>query len=256
VYADGSSANIDTGPMLHHAVFTDLSRDDPVCGRDTLLGQLGHRIFAAGNERTGGAMPEGFGVPVGQGPWGGVLELMNMSTEPRIVYIEATVRWVPAATPGIAPVTPVWLDIDSCGDSEVDVGSGRTDLVWDWPSTLTGRIVAAGGHVHDGGVWLSLHNQGNGEHVCTSVAGYGTRPEFMGSVESMSYCVWDRLGALRTGDVLRLTARYNTAAPQQGVMGIMLVFVHETDDVTGGTPSPYPAEPPPDGGPVDAGHHH
>ncbi|MGH9138599.1 MAG: hypothetical protein ACRD0G_16395 [Acidimicrobiales bacterium] len=256
VYADGSPANLDTGPMLHHAVFTDLSRDDPVCGRDTLIGQLGQRVFAVGNERTGAGLPEGFGMPVGSGPWGGVLELMNMSNQVRTVFIEATVRWVPRSTPGIQPVTPVWLDIDSCGDSEVDIGAGVTDIPWEWQSNLSGRIVAAGGHVHDGGEWLSLHNSTTAEHVCTSVAGYGTKPAYMGSIESMSTCSWDRLGIVRAGDTLLLNAHYNTASAQVGVMGIMMIFVHETDDLVAGTQSPYPSDPPADGDPPDAGHHH
>jgi hypothetical protein len=256
VYADGSSANLDTGPMLHHAVFTDTSLDDPVCGSDTLLGQLGRRMFAVGNERTGARLPDGFGMPLTSGPWGGVAELMNTSTQLRTVYIEATVRWLPIDTPGIAPVTPAWMDIDSCGDSEFDVPAGVSDTTWDWPSTLTGRIVTAGGHLHDGGAWLGLTNTTSGEHVCTSFAGYGTQPAYLGSVESMSTCAWDRLATVRAGDVLRLDAHYNTAAPAPAVMGIMMIFVYETDDLAAGTASPYPVDPPPDGGPTGAGHHH
>ncbi|HET9444393.1 MAG TPA: hypothetical protein VFO65_13770, partial [Acidimicrobiales bacterium] len=256
VYADGTPANLDTGPMLHHAVFTEPARPDPVCGRNTLIGQLGHRVFAVGNERTGASLPEGFGVPLGSGPWAGVVELMNGSTELRTVFVEATVRWVPRGTPGIEPVTPVWLDVDSCGDSEVDVGAGPTDIDWEWPSTVTGRIVAAAGHLHDGGTWLGLRNASTGEHVCISVAGYGTDPAYAGSLESMSACAWDRLGTVRAGERLHLRAHYNAASARPGVMGIMLVFVHETGDLAAGTPSPYPADPPPDGRPVDTGHAH
>jgi len=41
------------------------------------------------------------------------------------------------------------------------------------------------------------------------------------------------------------------------VMGIMVILVHETDDLTAGTPSPYPADPPEDGAPpAGAGHSH
>jgi len=180
---------------------------------------------------------------------------MNVSNQARVVYIQLTARWVPAGTPGIQPVTPVWLDIDSCGDSAYDVGAGVTEQVWDWQSNLTGRVVAAGGHLHDGGVWLAAHNASTGEHVCTSVAGYGTRPEYVGALESMSYCTWDRLATVVAGEVIRLTAHYNTAAPARGVMGIMMIFVHETTDLAAGTPSPYPSQPPPDVGPMDGGGH-
>jgi hypothetical protein len=149
----------------------------------------------------------------------------------------------------------VWLDVDSCSDSEVDVPAGVSDVVWQWPSSVTGRIVAAGGHLHDGGVWLRLANESNGEHVCTSVAGYGARPAYLGTLDSMSTCAWDRLATVRAGETLNLTARYNTTAPASGVMGIMLAFVHETDDLDAGTPSPYPSQPPPDGAPPGGGGH-
>ena len=256
VYVDGTSANLDSGPMLHHMVWTDMSRDDPVCSANTLVGQLGHRVFASGNERTGFSVPEGFGVTVDRGVWGGAVELMNMSNELKLVFIQLTSRWVPQSTPNIQPATSVWLDIDSCGDSSVDIPAGMTDIPWDWKSNMTGRIIGAGGHVHDGGKWLGLTNQTTGEHVCTSVAGYGTKPEYQGSVESMSTCAWDRLATVRDGDVLHLNAHYNTAQPELGVMGIMVILVHETEDLAAGTPSPYPAEPPPDTGVHTTTHTH
>jgi hypothetical protein len=256
VYLDGSPANLDSGPMLHHMVWTDTSREDPVCTSDTVIGKLGHRVFASGNERTGFSAPAGYGVPFGRSVWGGAVELMNTSTELKLVYVQLTSRWVPISTPGIKAATPVWLDIDSCGDSAVDIGKGVTDIPWEWTSRVTGRIIGAGGHLHDGGKWLSLVNKTTGEHVCTSVAGYGTKPAYLGSVESMSTCAWDRLGTVRTGEVLRLNAHYNTTQPELGVMGIMVILVHETQDLAAGTPSPYPAEPPPDDGAQAGAHHH
>ncbi len=256
VYLDGTPANLDTGPMLHHAVWTDTSRTDPVCSANSLVGKLGHRVFASGNERTGFAAPEGFGMPVGRGLWGGAVELMNTSSQVKMVYIQLTSRWVPSSTPDIEPVTSVWLDIDSCGDSEVDIPAGVTDIPWEWRSSVTGRILGAGGHLHDGGVWLGLTNQTTGEHVCTSVAGYGTNPSYVGSVESMSTCAWDRLATVRKGDLLRLNAHYNTAAPAVGVMGIMVILVHETTDLASGSASPYPATVPTDGSAMSGGHSH
>ena len=257
VFADGSPANLDRGPMLHHTVLFDVGEDDPVCGRGTLLGNIGRRFFAAGNERTGFEFPDGYGMPVGDGMWAGLTELMNMSNQLQIVYLQLAVRWVPAGTEGFSDVTPVWLDIDSCGDSQFDVPAGVSEQTWDWQSNLTGRVVTVGGHVHDGGEWLAAHNATSGEHLCTSVAGYGTDPAYAGAIESMTTCIWDRLSTIRAGDTIRLTSHYNTTAPAKKVMGIMMIFVHETDALDGGAPSPYPADPPPDGDPpAGAGHNH
>jgi hypothetical protein len=61
---------------------------------------------------------------------------------------------------------------------------------------------------------------------------------------------------VRAGEVLRLNAHYNTSAPTAAVMGIMVVFLHETEDLAAGTASPYPSTPPPDGAPEDGAHQH
>jgi hypothetical protein len=71
VYADGRSANLDTGVMLHHAVFFASDRVDATCGDAKGFKELGERFFAAGNERTGGVLPTGFGYPVTRAPWNG-----------------------------------------------------------------------------------------------------------------------------------------------------------------------------------------
>jgi hypothetical protein len=255
VYKDGSPANLDTGPMLHHAVVMDPSRKDPICPQ-AAPGMLGERVFAAGNERTGLAMPEGYGVPHDRGKFAGAIELMNMSPKLKNVYFEVKLRWVPKSTPDIKPLRPLWFDIDSCGDSEENVDAGVNDITWDWTSNVTGRLIAAGGHLHDGGEWLALHNDTTGQHMCTSVADYGHDPAYMGSLESMTTCAWDSLGGVTAGDRLRLTAHYNTANPQKHIMGIMMGFLYETPDVEGGATSPYPSEPPPDGAPADGGHQH
>ena len=46
-------------------------------------------------------------------------------------------------------VTPLWLDIDGCGDSEYPIGAGYSDTTADWTSTISGRMIAANGHLHD-----------------------------------------------------------------------------------------------------------
>src|SRR5215216_3961904 len=60
VYADGSSATMETGPMLHHVVFTSQFREDATCS-GTWLGLAGERFFASGDERTAITLPNGYG---------------------------------------------------------------------------------------------------------------------------------------------------------------------------------------------------
>lgn len=259
VYQDGRSANYDTGAMLHHHVMFDSTEEDPTCSRfGGPIGGAGKRIFASGNERTSGSFPRGFGYYIdNEDWWTGIFEIMNLVEQPQTVWVNVAVHYLPGSDTEVVPVTPVWLDVDNCGDSEIDVPAGRTTTTWDWTSNVTGRIVTTAGHVHDGGTSITLSNATTGAHVCRSVAGYGTKPEYMGHIESMSGCTWDRIGAVRKGEVLRLSTVYDTPEPLEGVMGIMMAFVYETDDLTGGTPAPDSMTSPPEGGtPTVAPHQH
>jgi hypothetical protein len=239
VYADGSPANLDTGVMVHHAVFLESGKEDVTCsGSQAFPGHLGRRFFASGNERTRGQLPDGFGYSVGHTPWNAVFHIMNHSAVPKTVFFTLKARWVPASSGGILPVTPVWLDMGNCNTSEYDVPAGPSSRHWQWTSTITGRIVSTGGHVHAGGIRTTLSNATTGQRLCTSWAGYGTKPAFMGSVESMSVCSWDTLGPVKSGEVLDLEAFYNSAEPVPGAMGIMLAYVYETPNLGGGTPPP------------------
>lgn len=239
VYEDGSPANFDTGAMLHHNVLFDATRDDLTCPRSSEIGFLGLRFFASGNERTRGVLPPGFGYHVEEDAWwNGIFEIMNMTEQPQTVYFSFRVAYAPANAGGVEPVTPVWLDVDNCEDSEYAVPAGPTATTWDWESSLTGRVVFAGGHVHDGGVMIEVSNGTTGDHLCDSVAGYGNDPAYMGAIDTMTTCSWDRLGTVREGELLRIVTHYHSTEPQDDVMGIVVAFIHETTDLGGGTKAP------------------
>jgi Stress up-regulated Nod 19 len=261
VYDDGSSANLDTGLMLHHAVFFNTGRPDTTCGKDTFFGRLGERFLASGNERTVKRLPDGYGYHLGRDPVTGVFHIMNHSAETKTVWFTYKVNWLPASTPGIRAVTPVWLDENNCRTSEYAVPAGPSSRHWTWTSAITGRIVATGGHVHTGGVRIVLTNQTTGERVCTSWAGYGTKPAYVGTIESMSYCSWDSLGVVKAGDTLDLESVYDAAEPVPDAMGIMVAAVYETNDLVPGRPAPPEANgavAPPSAGtrpPAGASHH-
>ncbi|MPZ00276.1 MAG: hypothetical protein GEU97_20290 [Actinophytocola sp.] len=225
-YADGSRANYDTGVMLHHSVLFDRARSDVTCG-DQLLGLAGRRLFAAGNERTGGELPPGTGVKLGWLPltWT-LVELMNMKPESQTMYFDVTMTHVPASG-GMTEATPVWLDANNCGDSTHPVPEGESTTTWEWTSTIDGTLKAAGGHVHDGGQLITAFNRTTGETLCASEAGYGTDPAYRGHIESMSVCSGDDLGRVNTGDTIELVSEYDTHHADPAAMSIMVAFVAE-----------------------------
>src|SRR5437764_1291487 len=87
VFDDGRSANLDNGLMLHHIVVFNSGRPDATCAPDTAVGSLGERFFAAGNERTGGALPAGFGYHLGTDRVAGAIDIMNHSSQPQVVFV-------------------------------------------------------------------------------------------------------------------------------------------------------------------------
>jgi hypothetical protein len=60
----------------------------------------------------------------------------------------------------------------------------------------------------------------------------------MGTIESMSYCSWDALGLVRKGDTLDLESVYDATESIPDAMGIMVMHVWQTDDLTAGAPAP------------------
>lgn len=227
VYADGSRANHDTGAMLHHMVVFDPTTSDTTCGRQGVGLLTGQRLFASGNERTGAHLPSGYGLHLGDKPLGAVAELMNMSAQPQQVYLTMKVSWVDAHNARLKEVTPVWLDVDNCGDSQYTIPDGPSHTTWTWKSTMSGDIVAVGGHVHDQGVSITLSNATRNEEICESVAGYPTGSHHEGHVESMSTCTGDPLATVRKGDDLMIDSYYHASMPDDTVMGIMLAYVHQ-----------------------------
>lgn len=232
VYADGSMANHDTGAMLHHLVLFDRSKKDATCGARGVGLLTGQRVFAAGNERTGAHLPPGYGYHLGATPLAAVTELMNMSAQPQQVYVTMRVSWVDAHDAHLKDVTPVWLDINNCGNSQYPVPAGPSHRTWTWKSTMAGDIVAVGGHVHDHGISITLSDATRNETICTSLAGYGSgspamAQHDMGHVESMSTCVGDPLATVAKGDDLAIDSFYDAPMPDDTVMGIMIAYLHE-----------------------------
>ena len=118
-----------------------------------------------------------------------------------------------------------WLDITDCGISSVPAQEGVFELrSTGWTSTVSGRLLEATGHVHDGGVDTVIYK--NGEPICTSVQVYGHKPEFIAGghgdghddghgegvphISGAGVCI--DFGTVEVGDELVIVANYNTTA--------------------------------------------
>jgi hypothetical protein len=238
VYTDGTKANLDTGPMLHHAAFMAQSsgKSDVTCGSSG-PGLLGERFFAAGNERTAvdlTSLPYGYKVNSTE-TWNMVIDLMNWQTTSKTVRLKMTYKYATGTdATSRSPLRPVWLDVDGCSmDSLISVPIGLSDTHYDWKASVGGKLIAAAGHIHDHGVNVELTNESAGSALlCNSVAGYGgsgyETPDGRKHVSSMNVCTGNPIATITKGQQLRLHAIYNVPTGHHLIddaMGIMIAYL-------------------------------
>ncbi len=220
VDAAGRVQNWNTGVMLHHMVLFNTARPDLTCAGGRFWKE---RFFASGNERTPMRLPRGYGYRIGANDsWRLLTELMNMDTRPRTLYLRVRMTY---STRPLRPVTPMWLDVNNCGNSEFSIPAGRSNTPWSYTSPVSGRFVAAAGHLHDGGKRIRLANATRHRTIVNSVAGYGQRRRYEGHIASMSGRVGRNLGRVRAGDTLRLNAVYDAPMARDDVMGIVIGYL-------------------------------
>lgn len=238
VNPDGTVAGWHTDAQLHHMVLFNMSwgRSDATCGGQ-FLGFLGERFFASGDERTPIPSTPGYGYYVSWfDNWTMIYELANEKTTPQNVLIEMTYDWVPGTTLGMKKLDPVWFDIAQCGLSEYSVPAGPNSRDWTWTVNRPGNIVGLGGHLHDGGVNITVRNMNTSKLLCDSRAKYGEYGIYMGHhgethLSSMSICRMTNgvpVDRLTSGQRVTMTANYNAPAAMTDAMGIVIMYVSAT----------------------------
>lgn len=236
--ADGSVAGWSTDAQLHHMVLFNSSwgRTDATCGGQ-FLGFLGERFFASGDERTAMPSQAGYGYFVSWlDSWTLIYELAGSKPTPQNVTIEMTYDWVPATQPGMKKLDPVWFDIVQCGLSEYSVPVGPSTRNWTWTVNRPGKVIGLGGHLHDGGVNITVKNLNTGKLQCDSRARYGETPLYIGHhgeahISSMSTCVQQNgvpVDTITTGQRIDMVANYNATAAATDAMGIVIMYVSAT----------------------------
>ena len=246
--------------MLHHVVFAKLGAPDATCshfvdydGRAVTASV--QRFYAEGEERSTLPLPAGYGYP-NKAPdrWGLVYMLMNHKPAARTVYVQYTVRYTTGET--LTPVRPYWLDVRNCrADPIFDVpGGGALFSTYsrsaDFTMPESGRIVAAGGHLHGGGLRLELSDRSCGTRLFTSEPTWGLPvvkpiihepgPKHMTTLSTANGI------PVAAGDKLRMTATYENSLPHSRVMGIMMFYLApQTDHAlrAGAGPPGRPAQP-------------
>jgi plastocyanin len=238
--------------MLHHIVFLNFGKSfgekrDPTCDDSfeawntmSALPNAAERFYGAGEERAEMQLPDGYGYPLSkQDTWLMTYMFMNHRSVTDTAYVEYNVTV--DTRPNVTPVEPYWLDVENCkSDPVYDVpGGGRKGsvhkrkMVWTLPKS--GRLVAAGGHVHGGGQALRLRRP-----ACPNSSIYTSRPVWGGENHPfykvrpvlhepgpihMTAFYSARGVPLAAGEKVVLESNYDAALPHTRVMGIMVVFL-------------------------------
>jgi hypothetical protein len=207
---------------LHHFVLTTSARNDQLCPSRS------ERFLGTGKERTPLALPFPYAYLVSAGEqWGAIYHIMNETpagTPAKTVRIKYTLDYQPAANAtNSRPLDVYFQDITGCGGSTFNVpGDGGPGSVYvkskSWTAPRDGIAVFTGGHLHDGGIDISLKNDTQRYTLCTGEAMYHE-----GHLESINPCTLHNL--VHGGDSVTVTARYDNSQPWPDVMGIMMTWV-------------------------------
>jgi plastocyanin len=230
--------------MLHHVVFVNRGRRGGPPKTSSCAGRPGEPFFGTGEENQKLLLPQGYGYRVhARDRWRMIAMLMSHRLKHIRVWLEYRVTI--ETSKRLAPVRPLWLRASGCSPlSSYDVpgggAPGSTDRrSSDWTMPISGRIVAAGAHLHGSTKGMSVTQPRCGDRTLIDHrprygmpddAVYRLRPTLHepGPIAT-GYWMSRRGLPIRRGEVLRVTGRYDAQLPHPAVMAITHVYVARDD---------------------------
>jgi hypothetical protein len=262
---------------LHHGVW--LSNGPAGLGEGNGYGGI-YPFMASGEEKTAVQFPAGYGFPVqASDKWLLNYMIHNLKAKPAKVYITYDIDFIPLSSPmaqHITPVHPIWMDVEDHNIYPVfDVKrfSGKNgkytfpDMAQapygprlplnEFTADHPGTLIATAGHIHPGGLYDDLDvvrsgatpsggaiagNVPNSVRLFRSAAHYFDKRGPISWDMAMGATATDWRPAVKAGDVLRISATYDTTrASWYEAMGIMVVW-EAYNDQTGVDPFTHPLD--------------
>ncbi|MGD2216571.1 MAG: hypothetical protein PVJ64_07440 [Gemmatimonadales bacterium] len=156
-----------TQRVLHHVNLIDPDSRE-------LFSPVARRLFAAGSETQPASVPRLIGVPVKEGQRLVVSAMFHNPTELSYPGARLHVRLAYRTRGWFFPVgvQPVYIDVmGHVGAKEFDLPPGRTERSWQGSPAIPGRLLGAGGHLHDHAMVLRFEDVTEGKVL------WETRPE-------------------------------------------------------------------------------
>jgi plastocyanin len=226
--------------MLHHIVFINHGRPGEHRA-GSCVGREGEPFYGTGEEHEQLRLPAGYGYRIAAGDrWTMQTMLMSHRLAARRVYVQYRMRVVSGAR--LRPVDPYWIRANGCGSRNPSYpiygggAPGSTDQrTFTWTVPESGRLVAAGGHLHGGArdMWLSEPRCGGRRLLDTSPI-YGSERNLVYRIRPILHEAGpigtryfeSRSGIpVRKGEKLRLTGAYDAQWARPRVMSIMHVYL-------------------------------
>lgn len=207
--------------LLHHLNLVNFDRR-------ALVYPLVERMMGFGQETEDVSVPRAIGLPMTAGQRIGLYVMWDNQSGRTLdsVYVRLTFRWAPGnLVPRPIAVMPFTIDAHLVpgGHNTFVVPPGGITQSFDFTFPLNGHLVAAGGHLHDHGLRVSLLDRTTGQTIVT------VRPkrDSTGHVLGMSRALLALHGEgpyVRTDHRYRLEVQYEnpTADTLVGMMGLMV----------------------------------
>jgi plastocyanin len=190
-------------------------------------------FFATGEEKTQAILPPGYGYRTRPtDAWVLNFMLHNLTEAAFTVYIQYDLDWVPASTPDMKEVVPVWLDAVGHKDATKQVypvydpakdGSAYTT---NFAADQDAELVWVGGHVHPGGLRDELRSVTCGSQLLfSSDATMNNGDASFGSWDyrmTVSHADWRF--TVRRGEQLSVSGYYDNTHPWYEAMAIMVAW--------------------------------
>jgi hypothetical protein len=207
--------------LIHHLNLVNFDRRQ-------LVYPLVERMMGFGQETEDVSIPHSIGLPVTAGQRIGVYVMWDNETGQALsdVSVRLTFLWAAGnLVPRPINVMPFIIDANLvvAGHNTFDVPPGGYTRRYDFRLPVSGHLVAAGGHLHDHGLWVRLVDRTSGNVIVTVQA----KRDSLGHVTGMSRELLALRGQgphLHADHDYRLEARYDnpTADTLFGMMGMMV----------------------------------
>ncbi len=205
--------------FLHHVNVIDPDHRE-------LFSAISQRIMAAGPETGKKELPSSMGLPIPEGQRLLVRAVFHNPTplDYKGLYLRIRFDFTPSrAGESRAGVFPVYMDVrPPVGQKDFDLPPGVSTQSWEGSPAVTGRLLAAGGHMHQYGKSLVLEDVTQGKVL------WKVEPETdaKGNIESIPLgSFWKKGGVpMRSDHVYRLTVTYDNPTGQaieRGGMGTL-----------------------------------